>query len=96
MIDGLLTYEEALAIREKENDLKRTVDGYQSSIIMPQLGFQERVLRCNADILFIGGNRGGGKTFSITLLPLYHVENERFECAFIRRELGDIDRGGGL
>ena len=96
MIDGLLTYEEALAIREKEDELKRTVDGYQSSIIMPQLGFQERVLRCNADILFIGGNRGGGKTFSITLLPLYHVENERFECAFIRRELGDIDRGGGL
>jgi hypothetical protein len=55
MNDYVLTYTEACEIRDKERAEKT------GKIIMPQNGFQERVLTSPADILIIGGERGGGK-----------------------------------
>ena len=64
MIDGLMTYDEACEIRANEDFDRRNNPDYKRSALMPQSGFQERVLRCNADILFIGGNRGGATAVS--------------------------------
>lgn len=48
----ILTYQEVQHIRKTQPKEK---------YIMPQLGFQERVLTQSADIQIIGGERGGGK-----------------------------------
>ena len=95
MIDGLMTYDEACEIRANEDFDRRNNPDYKRSALMPQSGFQERVLRCNADILFIGGNRGGGKTFVINMLPLYNVESQYFGGVIIRKEISDLKRTGG-
>ena len=72
MINGFLTYDEACAIRDKE---KREKTG---RVVMPQEGFQERVLRSSADIIICGGGRGGGKTAVIILEPIRYVSNGGF------------------
>ena len=95
MIEGLMTYDEACEIRANEDFERRNNPDYKRSALMPQSGFQERVLRCNADILFIGGNRGGGKTFVINMLPLYNVESQYFGGVIIRKEISDLKRTGG-
>ena len=41
--------------------------------MIPQPGFQEQVANCDADVLVVGGRRGAGKSFIITLLPLLIV-----------------------
>lgn len=49
--EPVYSYSEIEKLRRNINDLR----------IMPQKGCQEKFLASNADILFVGGNRGGGK-----------------------------------
>mgnify|MGYP003587713960 CR=1 FL=1 len=90
MINGFLTYEEACAIRDKEKKEKT------GRAVMPQEGFQERVLRSSADIIICGGGRGGGKTAVIILEPIRYVSNGGFGGMVIRREVDDLKRSGGV
>ena len=62
------------ADRKKANPLK----------VFPQKGSQERFVGSNADLTFIGGNRGGGKTYAM-LLEAY------FNAAIFRKEKKDFD-----
>lgn len=61
--------------------------------IIPQTGFQEKVLTCDADVLIIGGKRGGGKTAVMELVPLEYIENPLFTCYGFRKEEKDIKKG---
>ena len=61
--------------------------------ICPQAGFQERVCLNDADVLIIGGKRGGGKTFSIELAPMRYIDNKLFSIHGFRKEEADINRG---
>ena len=61
--------------------------------ICPQAGFQEKVCLNDADILIIGGRRGGGKTFAIELAPMRYIDNPLFTIHGYRKEEGDIQRG---
>lgn len=61
--------------------------------VIPQEGFQENVLINDADILIIGGKRGGGKSFVMLMSPYYNVDNPNFVCHGFRREEDDIKRG---
>lgn len=61
--------------------------------ICPQAGFQENVCLNDADILVIGGKRGGGKTFVCELAPMRYVDNPLFTIHGFRKEEDDIKRG---
>ena len=56
------TYEYIESLR-KEN-LERKKDGKPICNLIPQKGFQEKVLLTQADIKIVGGRRGGGKVLS--------------------------------
>lgn len=65
--------------------------------IKPQAGRQEQFLSTSADIAFIGGAAGGGKTFSLIMEPLRHVSRVAgFGAVMFRRTSPQITNEGGL
>ena len=69
------------ADRKKANPLK----------IIPQKGSQERFVGSNADLTFVGGNRGGGKTYAMLLEAIRDINNPYFNAAIFRKEKKDFD-----
>jgi len=65
-------------------------------VIQPQEGYQMMALSSPADIVIGGGAAGGGKTFSLLLDPLRHIENEGFGGVIFRRLTTQIKAEGGL
>lgn len=57
---------------------------------------QEEFLTSEADIALYGGSAGGGKSFSLLLMPLYYISNSKFNTVFFRRTTVDIRNPGGL
>lgn len=64
--------------------------------VRPQVGPQETFAACAADIAFYGGAAGGGKSWSLLLEPLYHVNNPQFGAVLFRRTHPEITNEGGL
>jgi predicted phage terminase large subunit-like protein len=64
--------------------------------VRPQPGPQELFLSTPADIGIIGGSLFGGKTWSLVIEPLRHVDNGRFYFAVFRRLKPEITNPGGL
>lgn len=64
--------------------------------IGPQPGFQTQVLSHPADIAWIGGAAGCGKTFCALLEPLKHIRVHGFSSLTFRREYVQINSPGGL
>jgi predicted phage terminase large subunit-like protein len=64
--------------------------------IRPQPGAQENFLASNADIVIYGGAAGGGKTYSLLLECLRHVDNSKFNAVVFRRQANQITNAGGL
>ena len=81
--DHVYSYEyiEALRMSDKKNanHLK----------IIPQKGSQERFVGSNADLTFIGGNRGGGKTYAMLLEAIKDINNRYFNSLIFRKEKKD-------
>ena len=90
--DNLLVSHDWL-LHVQEESLLKAKDGYKDDIFAPQAGFQEKVLECEADVLIIGGKRGGGKTFVMGLTPAYDMHNPLFSGYGFRKEEGDLQRG---
>ena len=65
-------------------------------IIQPQKGYQMMALSSPADILIGGGAAGVGKTFSLLLDPLRHVNVKGFGGVIFRRLTTQIKAEGGL
>ncbi len=61
--------------------------------LIPQAGFQEKVLMCEADMLFIGGSRGGGKTWIALYSATEYIDNPLFVSYGFRKLEDDIKRG---
>jgi predicted phage terminase large subunit-like protein len=57
---------------------------------------QEQFLATPADIGVFGGSAFGGKTWSLLLEPLRHVENENFGAVIFRRTIKEITNEGAL
>lgn len=68
----------------------------QSLSVRPQAGPQEQFLGSLADIAIIGGAAGGGKTWSLLVEPLRHVDNQHFGAVIFRRTYPQITNEGGL
>lgn len=66
------------------------------AIIAPQAGPQERFLSSSADIAIFGGAAGGGKTYSLLLEPIRHIDNQAFGAVIFRKESTQIMNEGGL
>lgn len=64
--------------------------------IEPQAGYQQMALSSTADIVVGGGCAGAGKTFSLLLEPLRHINNPNFGCVIFRRTSPMIRAEGGL
>lgn len=83
--DPVYSYEYIERLREadkqKSNPLK----------IIPQKGSQERFVGSNADLTFIGGNRGGGKSFAMLLETIRDINNRYFNAIIFRKEKKDFD-----
>jgi hypothetical protein len=65
-------------------------------MITPQPGFQTKVLSTPADIAWIGGSAGGGKTFVNLLEASRHTNNPEFGFTAFRRTTQQIKNQGGL
>jgi len=61
--------------------------------LVPQRGFQEKVLLCDADIKIIGGRRGGGKTWIGLFEALNYMGNQGVSMYGFRKYIDDIRRG---
>lgn len=84
------THEYIESLREKNLALK---DGETMYNIIPQKGFQEKVLTSEADIMIIGGKRGGGKSRIMNMLPLYNIDVVGFNANRFRKEEEDCRDG---
>lgn len=74
--------EEYVRSLQKKKDKKR---------IISQKGCQTKFLASNADIVIIGGNRGGSKSFSLLLETLKDVYDPHFNALILRCEKNDLD-----
>ncbi len=57
---------------------------------------QQKFLRSDADIAIFGGSAGSGKTWSLLLEPLYHLDNPEFRTVIFRKSIKDLKRAGGI
>lgn len=64
--------------------------------IRPQAGPQEIFLSSDADIAVTGGGAYGGKTWSLLLDDVRHINNPHFASVTFRRETPQITNPGGL
>ena len=87
------TYEYAEKIRDE--NLNRLSKGLPILNSIPQAGFQENVIVNTADVLIIGGKRGGGKSDAILRVPLMNITNPLYRAHGFRKEKDDIERALG-
>lgn len=64
--------------------------------IRPQPGPQEAFLASAADLVIYGGSAGGGKTWSLLMEPLRHINNRNFGAVIFRRTFEQITQEAGL
>lgn len=65
-------------------------------VIAPNSPKQEMFLSTTADVAIFGGGAGGGKTWSLLIDPLRHIENPEFRAVIFRRTSPQITNSGGL
>lgn len=61
-------------------------------IVIPQRGCQEMFLACNAEMVFYGGKRGGGKSWAILDDVLKDINNKFFRATIFRKEVNDLEQ----
>lgn len=82
------TYAYIEKLREENLSLEGNIKNW-----IPQKGFQEKVAINDADVLIIGGKRGGGKSLIMELSATRNIDNPLFTIHGFRKEEDDIKRG---
>lgn len=90
---AVYTYEHIQELRRENLDIKAGRRKGKIVNLIPQAGFQERVLLSDADIKIIGGKRGGGKTWIALFEFLPYIFNPDVNGYFFRKFEDDIERG---
>jgi hypothetical protein len=78
--DEVFSYEYIQKLRKQDSDRN----------IIAQRGGQENSLATDADIVIMGGNRGGSKTYSLLLEGLKDIRNPHFNAVIFRKEKDDL------
>lgn len=78
-------------LRNENLQLKKR--GRRSTNLIPQAGFQEKVLTSDADIVICGGVRGAGKTAVGLIGAMYYADNPDVNLYGFRRFEADVKRG---
>ena len=85
------TYKYVESLRKENLKLKK--DGKPIYNLIPQKGFQEKVLMTQADIKIVGGKRGGGKTWLALFEALPYIFNPDVNMYGFRKYEDDVKRG---
>ena len=85
------TYDHIEKLRKENLQLKK--DGKPINNLIPQKGFQEKVLLTQADIKIVGGKRGGGKTWLALFEALPYMYNPDVNMYGFRKYEDDVKRG---
>lgn len=89
----LNVYDYAYIEELREDNLERKRNGKKSCNLIPQKGFQEKVLTQVADIQIIGGKRGGGKSWIGLFEAMPYIFNPDVNMYGFRKYEDDIARG---
>lgn len=79
------------SLRAENLELKKK--GKRSYNLIPQSGFQEKVLTSEADLVICGGVRGAGKTAVGLIGSFFYAENPDVNLYGFRRYENDVKRG---
>lgn len=85
------TYDGIEELRRENLKLKKK--GRRLWNLIPQRGFQEKVLLTQADIKIVGGKRGGGKSFIALFEALPYIFNPDVNMYGFRKLEDDVKRG---
>ena len=80
-------------LRKENLEIKKKGDAARLWNIVPQAGFQEKVLTNMADIIICGGARGSGKTAVSLIGAYYYADNPDANLYGFRRFENDVKRG---
>ena len=80
-------------LRKENLEIKKKGDAARLWNIVPQAGFQEKVLTSLADIVICGGSRGSGKTAVSLIGAYYYADNPDVNLYGFRRYEADVKRG---
>lgn len=90
---GMEVYSNEYIEELRAENLRLKEKGRRSYNLIPQAGFQEKVLTTEADIKIIGGSRGGGKSFVSLFGALEYAFNPDVNMYGFRRLEADVKRG---
>jgi len=92
-INGQEVYSNEYAQMVRDDNVVRAKQMMPIFNFLPQSGFQEDVLTCEADVKMVGGRRGSGKSGVMTLEPMYYIDNPLFRSYGFRKEENDVRQG---
>jgi len=90
---GQKVYTHDYACELRENVLKAKTTRKPLKYLIPQDGFQEKVMVADADLLIIGGKKGAGKTFVSLYKAMKYMLNPDIAMYAFRKTLDDVKRG---
>jgi hypothetical protein len=90
---GMEVYSHELIDRFRKENLDAKRKGKRIWNLVPQAGFQEKVLTNLADLIICGGVRGAGKTAISLIGSLYYADNPDVNMYGFRRLEADVKRG---
>lgn len=64
--------------------------------LIPQQGFQETIMTCEADVLFTGGSASAGKTYCVLLEATRGLGRHGYSAIIVKKELVEAKAGGGI
>lgn len=68
----------------------------QTVTIKPQPGPQEAALASTADVVIMGGAKGGGKSWTMRVAPVRYLHVPGFHAVVFRRTLKQVTNSGGM
>ena len=90
---GQEVYTNDYAQRIREDVIDRKTKGKRLANLIPQEGFQELVCTQDADLLIIGGKKGGGKSWVALYMAMRYMFNPDVGLYAFRKYEDDVKRG---